>query len=268
MIRTVWLHATLALASTTAAAGPWGHEPGHYYLKLSGGRLHTTTLATPVGEEVEIPKFELQVVDLYGELGLGGGVTALTTVPLHHRTEIEDFESASGFGDLRFGLQADLSRPSTGWAAAVRAIFQAPTGDATRGGGVLPTGSGVWQSEFIASVGRSFRGGYAFADAGYQLRGGDFRDGFLYRVEVGCDLGARVDLAAHLHGVEPNSSRSVGFVASGSGLGDGVGYAVIGSSLSLAVGRGLAVDFNLDRSFHARNLATGTTVRLGISLTR
>ena len=255
------------IASGTAMAGPWGREPGHYYMKLSGSRLATTTLATPAGEEVEIPEFELRVVDLYGEFGLGRGLTALTTVPFQHRTRIEDFDTASGFGDLRVGLQMDLERSSS-WVAALRAMVQAPTGDATKGGGVLPTGSGVWESELLASIGRSFRGGYAFGEAGYQIRGDGFRDGFVYRARVGFDLGSHIDVAVHVHGVEPYSDRSVGFVSSGAGLGNGVRYAVIGPSLSIAVGRGVAVDVDIDHSFHGRNLATGTTVRIGLSLSR
>lgn len=260
---------TLALAffgSTAALAGPWATTPREIYAKLSFSRLVADELALPNGDEQEIPNFTQEVVAVYLAYGLSSRWTLIASAPLYRRSELAGFGSADGVGDAQVGVQFEaLSRGL--WRAAARALLQAPTGDATRAGGLLPTGSGAWEGELTVSAGTSFGSagrGYGFTEIGHLWRGDGLADGVTYRLEVGWRSGGtgRWLLAGRVWGVEPYESRAA-LIRSPEGLGDGVTYLALGPSLSYSWRSGRELQVEVDGTPRAKNIALGPTVRLG-----
>lgn len=268
MSRSVVLLVAALLAPAMAGAGAWPIGDGRYYATLQVGRLVTHDLATPAGDTVRIPEYERRELNFYAEYGLSDRWTAILSAPLATESSIRGFGSAYGPGDLAFALQRQL--PDRGaWVTAARAMLQAPTGDEQLGRGVLPTGSGVWEGELALSAGRSLGGGRGWIslEGGHRARGGGLTDGFAHRSQLGWHVGRKVYLAWNLSGMEPYSDRG-GETGVAAGLGDGVRYLAYGPQLVIGFGRGWAIDAKLEDTARARNLATGVTARLGLSVKR
>lgn len=256
--------------ASTAHAGPWATGRGHSYTKIGAGHLRSTTLVAPDGTAFEIPRFTKTEVGLYASYGIDDRFSATLNVPALRRSDLEGFGAEAGVGDVAIGLQAQLGKRGP-WVFAVRGIVQLPTGDETRAEGLLPTGSGVFETELVLGAGRSLWGGrgYGFVEAGPVLRGGTLRDGISYGGQVGWNARPRVTLAANVRGVEPFSHRTRD-VALGSpvGLSDRVTYLTYGPTVILGLRKGLAVQADLEAVARARNLARGLTYRLGLSYAR
>ncbi len=257
------------LAPVVASAGPWPVGRGHAYVKLGYGHLRSTVLANPDGSRADIPRFTKQELYLYGAVGLTPRLTAIVNAPLWRSADLEDFRRESGFGDVQFGLQAQLGQRGT-WTFAVRGMAQAPTGDVTRAEGILPTGSGVWEGDLRLGAGRSLAAGrvYAFVELGHQVRE-TLRDGFIYDAQVGLNLGARFVVALNLRGLEPYD-KAARDVALGSpvGVGDRVTYLTYGPSLIAKLGGGWGAQLDLTGVARARNLARGPQLSVGLSYAR
>lgn len=270
MRRALAIAALVLAASPGTEAAPWGQGRGRVQAQAGYDHLRSTTLHAPDGTAFEIPAYVHDELSAFVSVGLSDRVTGFVALPIWRSSDLEDFGSESGVGDLRAGLQFQvLSRGP--WAIAVRGTVQAPTGDETRAEGVLPTGTGVWEADGIASLGRTLGGGrgWAFLEAGHQVRGGELRDSFLYSAQVGWSLGKRVRVAAGLRGVEPydSSPRAVA-IGSPTGLSDRVTYVTYGPSLALALAGPWTVHLAVEDTFHARNLARGVTLRTSLSWSR
>jgi hypothetical protein len=264
----------LALLAAPAEAGPWAAGKGRLYAKLSLQHLRSRTLAAPDGTLFDIPLFTKDDAFLYAVYGLSDGLTLVANVPAYRvsdlRDEPDELGREAGVGDVQLGLQAQLGRRGA-WVFAARGTVQLPTGDETRAGGLLPTGSGVWEGEGVLGAGRSFLGGriYGFAEAGHMVRGGGLRDGFVYAAQVGWNAGERLVLAWNLRGVEPYShAPREQPLGSPAGLGDRVTYAAYGPTAIVKLGKGWALQLDVDGAFRARNLAKGLVYRAGISYAR
>lgn len=257
-----------------AQAGPWGMGRGHFYVKLSTQRLSSTTLAAPDGTSFTIPHFAKEELSVFGAYGITDRFTAFATAPLVRSSNLDDqpdeLGRETGFGDLQGGLQLQLGQ-SGAWVFAVRGTLQAPTGDESRAQGLLPTGSGVWEGEVVLGAGRSFAGakGYGFVEVGPQFRGGGLRDGIAFGGQVGWNATRHFVLAANLKGVEPFSHEPPR-VARGSfvGVGDRVTYVAYGPTLIVKFTERVALQLDVEGVFRARNLATGTVVRVGLAVSR
>lgn len=256
-------------APEPAEAGPWASGRGRSYLKIGYGRLVSTTLANPDGSQVAIPKFVKDDVVVFAAFGLDERVTLLADVPLVRRSDLQYFGSESAPGDVAFGAQVQLGARGRGVFAG-RLVVQAPTGDETLAGGVLPTGSGVWEGEVQLSAGSTSPAGrvYYFAELGYRYRD-VLRDGFTYGAQVGWNATPRLVLAWNLRGLEPwsDAAREVA-LGNPVGLGDGVAYLTFGPTAIVKLGAGLALQLDVEGSARERNLAVGTTWRMGVSWSR
>ncbi len=263
------LAATFALlTASTAGAGPWKVESGEAYLQVGWARLVADRLADAEGHDLDIPDFTQDELAFYGAFGFGERWTGIVRAPLYRRSEVDGFGSASGNGDLQLGLQAQLWE-SGPWRLAARGVVQAPTGDENAGQGALPTGTGVWEVEAWASLGRSFGtngSAYGFFELGHQTRGGGLVDGIVYRAELGRRFGreGRWLAAARVWGTEPYQDPADQPTASAAGLGDDVAYLALGPSLSWECSKGWALQAAIDGAASARNIALGPTVRLAV----
>lgn len=253
----------------SAQAGPWATGDGHAYFKLSYARLSSTELANPDGSKARIPRFIKQELYLYGAVGLTPKLTALLSLPALRSSDLENFGRETGVGDVQFGLQYQLGE-SGPWQFAARALAQAPTGDENRAEGLLPTGSGVWESDLRLSAGRSFAGGraYGFVEAGYQSRA-KLRDGFVYDVQVGWNAGQRLVLAWSVRGIEPfDQTLREAPIGSPVGFGDGTTYLSYGPSVIVKLGGGWGAQVDVSGATRTRNLAEGTQFSFGVSYSR
>ena len=270
MKRAALLLAAASLLAARAEAGPWATGRGRVYVKVSYDFLRSTELAQPDGSVLPIPRFVHEEGALYVAYGVSERLTLIGFAPAWRSSDLQDFGRESGFGDLRFGAQWQLTRKGP-WQIALRALVQAPTGDETRAEGLLPTGTGVWEGEDVLSAGRSFAGGrgYGFAEAGYQWRGGGLRDGVVYGIQVGWNATPRLVIAGNLRGVEPfsHAPRAEAFGAP-VGFGDRVTYASYGPSAIFKLTRWIAAQLDVEDAFRTRNLATGAKLRVGIAFTK
>jgi hypothetical protein len=259
----------LAGAAAPLEAGPWAAGRGHFYAKVGGSQLRSMVLAAPDGTEFDIPRFVKEEASLYAAVGVTDRLTAIVNLPFYRSSDLQDFRRESGVGDLQGGLQVQLGKRGP-WVFALRGMVQVPTGDETLAEGLLPTGSGVWEAEAALGAGRSFVGGklYGFAEAGHQVRGGSLTDAFAYGGQVGWNVHRRLVLAAGVRGVEPYDDAPRTARGSPVGLSDRVGYVVYGPTAITAIGNGVGLQVDVEWAARARNLAKGTTVRLGLSLAR
>lgn len=269
LARAIFLCALFGCAGS-AGAGPWAVGKGRLYANFSFESLDTTRLATPDGQIQTIPEFRLRQLGFYGAFGLSERLTLIVDRVGARRTEIEDFDEASGFEDLRVGGQFQLGRAGA-WELAARGVLQAPTGDETKGLGVLPTGSGVWEGEARFGAGRSWREGrvYGYGEAGHQVRGGALRDAFVYETQVGWWTHPRLLLGFTLRGVQPyRSEPGDEAIGSPAGLGDGVTYTVYAPMAIVKLGRGTGLQAEVEDVFNEVNLATGVKFRIKFFIER
>jgi hypothetical protein len=130
---------------------------GHFYTKFSYRYLNATNLSAPDGTNFEIPAFRQDYLDLYAAVGVDDRFTLSLDLPVLRSSDLEDdpdeLQRASGFGDLRFGIQAQLGQRGP-WVFATRVTAQAPTGDPDVSDGLQATGSGVWEGDAIIGAGR------------------------------------------------------------------------------------------------------------------
>jgi hypothetical protein len=207
---------------------------------------------------------------VYAEYGLRAASPRSSISSPYRGSEIEGFDTAGGIGDLRLGLQGSFGRRGP-WVFAVRGTLQAPTGDETKGDGLLPTGSGVWEGDVVASAGVSLRGGRGWAQAGIgpQFRGGGLRDGFVYDAQIGGRAFGPVLVLFNVRGVQPwDTEPGDASTISPAGFGDGVTYLAYGPGLIVELARGVALQLDLDGATHVRNIAKGPTLRFGLSVSR
>ncbi len=268
--RALWAVVVLVGGSSPSEAGPWAVGKGRLYANFAFETLSTTRLATPDGNIQTIPELGLRQFGFYGVFGLSDRLTLIVDRVGYRRTEIEAFDAAAGVEDTRFGLQWQLGRKGA-WELAARGIFQAPTGDETKGLGVLPTGSGVWEGEARVGGGRSWREGrlYGYAEIGHQFRGGALRDAFSYETQLGYWLHPRLLVGATLRGVQPYRSEPADdAIGSPSGLGDGVTYAVYAPMAIVKLGGGTGIQVEIEDAFNETNLATGVKFRIKFFLER
>jgi hypothetical protein len=266
--------AAIVLAQASAEAGPWAVGRGHSYSKVSYQHRRSTKLAAPDGTIFEIPRYDQQDSALYVAYGLTPGVTLTADLPFARSSDLQDVPDelarVTGVGDLRFGAQLQLGRRGP-WVFAVRGLVQTPTGDETRGNGLLPTGSGAWEGAVLAGAGLSFAGGrgYGFVEVGHNLRGAGLRDGFLFESQVGWNLGSRLTLAANLRGLEPWRDTA-GPLRPGSlvGTGDGVAYLTYGPTAIVRLGRGFGLQLDWETATRVRNIASGAVYRIGVTYQR
>lgn len=259
----------VCVVAGSAEAGPWATGRGHSYFKASYGFLNSNELANPDGSNSDIPDFLKQEVNLYAAVGLSSKWTAIGLLPIVRSSDLEDFGRETGFGDVQFGLQYQLGGGNS-WAFAARAIAQAPTGDEERASGLLPTGTGVWETDMRLSVGGSFAGGrlYAFGEGGYLYRD-TLRDAFVYDTQIGWNVGQRLVLAWSFRGVEPfdQAPEQSGF-GSPVGFGDGVRYLSFGPTAIVKLGGGWGAQIDVTGVARTRNLARGTQFTFGLSYSR
>ncbi len=260
----------IALAwATPVRAQPWQLGAGHVSVGVSYTILSTTELATPDGNSIKIPRFARQETAVSGAYGATDRVTIIVGATLFAHTSIEAFDSAGGVGDVRLGIQALLVQRGP-WTVGVRGIVQAPTGNANKGNGLLPTGTGAWEGDAVFSAGRSFaQRFFAFGEAGYHARGLGLRDTLVFNSQVGLITGSRVTLGWNVHGVQPYDSGPVSAsLAVAAGLGDGVTFVSYGPSAAVRLNGGWSIVGGVDGTVHTRNLATGTAYRVGLAYTR
>ena len=252
-------------------AGPWAKGKGKQYFKLTYQHLGADKLAQPDGTVLPIPHYTQDGVWFYGERGVSDTVNLILDLPLLRSSDVADegneLPRETGIGDFRGGAQWQFARHGN-WVFATKGLLQAPTGDETKGDGLLPTGSGVWEGVASLGAGTSLHGGrgWAYAEAGYQYRGGGLRDGVVYEAQLGWSLGSRLQLAANLRGVEPFSHEAPeNPIGSPSGLGDRVTYTAYGASAYLKVGGGFSLQLDVDSAFNTHNIAEGATFRVGLA---
>lgn len=149
------LLALLAMLLWPSAAGaqPWQAGAGHASVGVVYTTVRTTQLATPSGNDIEIPRFARQDLVVSGSYGATDRLTIIAGGTVFARTSIEKFDRASGVGDARFGIQMLVDQRGP-WTMAARGLIQAPTGDADKGSGLLPTGTGAWEGDAVFSIGR------------------------------------------------------------------------------------------------------------------
>jgi hypothetical protein len=236
---------------------------------VAAGDLRTTTLANPAGETVDIPRYGRQEIVIDGAYSVTDRLAALASLVVHRRAAIDRFGAASGIGDLRLGLHRQFGQVG-GWVLGGRGIVQIPTGDPTKGGAILPTGTGAWEGEGVVSVSRALGDRWIGTfEIGHHVRGRGLRDGVIYGGRIGVRASDRVTVSWVVRGLQVYERQpGPASIASASGLGDGVAYTTFGPSTSVRVATGLAVHLGVNGAAHARNFATGVGAWAGATLTR
>jgi hypothetical protein len=187
----------LLLAPTSAEAGPWTRDQGHFYLnvnysRIAARRLFALDYSLQPDPAPSDPIYTQHALGLYGEVGIvSRWLTASVEGQLYRHNRIDEAVT-EGMGDLRVGLWTGLVTAPVRLTAAL--LVGLPTGDpapragdgadlrARRNACILPTGDGEVDVETRLSFGHSFGGKgrypllhYVVAEAGYWARNAPYR---------------------------------------------------------------------------------------------
>ncbi len=293
--------AALALpGALPALAGAWPQQEGGYYLKIEGNYLTTGKELNFRGDRLDIFQERISFSDaafsdggiaLYGEYGISSRVTALGKVPfkrLESEREVQGgayFESAAerevttGFGDLDVGVRYGLFLEPV--VVSLQGGLKLPLGyDPSPGDGGPPLGTGEVDSDLRVIVGKGFSPWsiYISAGAGYRMRGGIYHDEIIYEGELGMKSGrwlVKVGIAGVDNREAPQDLAGTPIVTplpGGGGtfevlVGD-QDYTQVNPALSYAVAPGKWFAVELLDVVAGKNTVDGTTLSLGIILTR
>lgn len=176
----------LLLIASTAHAGGWTHEPGHFYLQLgtafsyanerytADGSTAPITVQKNMGDAgtLSLSNYQQMLTDLYFEVGVFKRVTVFGDLPFISARQLNPggniTYSSNNMGDILVGLRgAALLDPV---ALALEARFTAPSGNSKS---PLPTGSGDFRAELRLVLSKSFDRVPIYLDfeTGLMLRG-------------------------------------------------------------------------------------------------
>ncbi len=260
--------------SGPARAGAWLQEPGTAYLRLSAGTLSTRERLDQDGRTVPFDaagggfrntRYEDLAVSMYAEVGLVPGwnlVAAGSWKRLQANQPSAVFETY-GFSDLAVGVKRGLWRGSRG-VASVLAAATIPTGYAVEEYPAL--GSGIRDLSLGLSAGSSFTGYWGNLDAAYVFRGGVFRDRVEGALGGGTGIGSRVGLRGEARGgvavgsspARPGEMRFDPATVDPDNLD-------LAATVSVAAGRGVAVEAEARTTVWGRNTLSGTRWSLALA---
>ena len=286
---TTWLVLCLAASVSclpaTAGAGAWTFKRGTLWSKV-------TFLTQQTNEEYKsIPEPEFDRGDrgpyrLDGEYSsravffdLFYGVTDRFNIGLQipfFRQSFEDAELRAGFGgarkstgfsDLRVFLKHQLIDAPI--VSSFKFGFKAPTGEFKNEQGLIPTGEGQWDFDFILQLGRSFWPFHAYvnADLGYRMRlkndtiDRDPGDEFFWIGEFGYQPFEKIMTALKFEGIRSKESISLGI----QNASDVKRITYINPSVSFGPYRGTHIETGLRISINGQNFPAGPLWTVGLT---
>ena len=278
----------LALLPTTAQAGPWTRDRGHFFVNTSYFRI----AAQRAGDldtrgRIAIGPYVQHLLAFYGELGLIDRFLTLSVDGTIYRQNRSGDLQSGGVGDWRIGLWTGLVTKPVRLTANV--TFSIPVGSPSpasspcRDGAppplCLPNGAGTAGIEGRLSFGYSFGGKrywplrhYLVLEAGYWARLGGFSDAFTFRGEFGVQLPwkgiDRFWFSGHISGLNSFASAAElrpTFRGEITGVGNGISYAGYGFQIFARVVKGLSVSFGADSAIYSRLVPLGAQVKVGLS---
>jgi hypothetical protein len=280
------LLALIVTCSSTAKAGPWTRDQGHFYLNTSYSRIATDHYYGPDFHVVPILPYTQQVVGVYGEVGiLSRWLTATVEGTLYRRNAISGQGYTEGVGDWRVGVWTGLVEKPVhlgfGLTVGIPVGDRAPSAgpgadpDAQQIARSLPTGDGEWDVEARLALGHSFGGvkrwpvrQYVAAEAGYWLRTRGIADAFVYKLQLGTNFPwkfiERFWIIARLTGVESFASNADA-ARDATGLGNGVTFIAPGLEVYGRIWRGLGAALAVDGALRARSVAAGEQLKVAVS---
>lgn len=264
-------------ASRSADAGAWVQPVDRGYFRLAYFGMDTRSRYDESGERIGLytrsgggrpVEYGLREVRGYFEFGLGERVTgygSLAWKQVQNRQPAAVFET-TGSGDLNLGARYGFVRGVVPVSAALE--VRLPTAYDETDAPALGAGAVDLVGRLL--VGTSWGWGYTTGDVGYGIRGGGYRDEFLYDGEVG----SRV--------LGPLYARAVarGIVALGSGGSPEMdardvfdpGLAsprslILSGTLGCDLGRGLALEASFEHAARGRDALAGNGVEIAFAYT-
>jgi hypothetical protein len=278
--RSRYVFAILAAAaaftlSRTASAGAWVQPENRGYFRLAYFGMDSRTRYDGEGERVGLysrsggsrpVEYGDREVRGYGEYGISDRVTAygsITWKQVQNRQPTAVFET-TGSGDLYLGGRVALRSGAVPWAAALE--LKLPTAyDET----VAPAlGSGSVDAIARLLAGTSWGWGYTTFEAGYSLRGGGYRDEWLYSGEVGSRVAGPLYARAVARGVVSLGSGTSEEAASREVFDPGVASPrslTLSGTLGVDLGGGLALEGSFEHAAPGRDTLAGNGVEVGLA---
>jgi hypothetical protein len=281
----LFLVVSVSCLLATSHAGAWTFERGTLWSKV-------TFLTQSTNEEYKsIPESEFDRGDrgpyrLDGEYSsravffdLFYGVTDRFNIGLQipfFRQSFEDAELRAGFGgarrstgfsDIRVFLKHRLIIGPI--ISSFKFGFKAPTGDFRNEQGLIPTGEGQWDFDFILQLGRSFWPfrAYANADLGYRARlkndtiDRDPGDEFFWIGEFGYQPLEKVLATLKCEGIRGKQSVSLGI----QNASDVKRITYISQSVSFGPFNGTQIETSLRISINGQNFPAGPVLTVGLT---
>jgi len=276
---------------TTAHAGAWTRDKGHYFVSLGWARIAASSLfGTDYKITPALAPYQQQVVYFYGEVGLIDKLLTLTAeAQLYRWAQFEKLASYSGIGDLRLGLWSGLVPKPVRFSLGV--IVGLPSGNPDPSKAVkdatpeqkpilalLPTGDGEFDVEARAALGYSFGGKrrwpvrqYLVAELGYWMRSKMFSDAVTWKIELGTMFPYRfIDrfwFSWHFAGLESFALPSQ-TTPDPTGLKNGVSYLSPGVDVSARIWRTWTLGLGIDSALRGRAVPAAIQLRLALSYQR
>ncbi len=178
----------------TAGASPWPREPGRLFVSTKANYF-TTAGGAPLPGAVDPPRFERIDSDVYGEFGLGSGVTLGAKIVYGDASFYDGFktESVAGFAEIEGSVQYTAMRNRED-ALSFKLTGATPTRFEEGGRpGVFSDGVDL---EARALYGRDLFAGpfklYATAEAAFRRRFGDGADQLRADILIGAEPMSRL----------------------------------------------------------------------------
>lgn len=279
---------TMLLGAARAEASPWTKSLGQAYFKVGQSFFTSSSFVDANGKVQSGADYLGSETSIYLETGVWDRLQFIAYLP--YKVQVNSFASGDvkaartrSAGDAMFGLQwsPDLPIPL---ATAIRADVKVPLYDShdlieTIGRGVegrpgwlerginsfATAGDGQLDATLWLSAGNGIPGTplYAFGEVGYQARTSsymgegsliEFKDGVVFRAELGVTLFERLSMKVGTSGVVPfgTDETTKAYVGAGGGL-------------YLRLFRGLAVEADIQSMVWARNAGQGLGLGFGVS---
>jgi hypothetical protein len=264
----------LASAGHVRAAA-WSQSPGGVYAKLSGISYDADRVYNAMGRRqamgINDDEFRARQMFLYVEYGLRERLTLITQARAGVLTDEDTFvrRETTGIGDLEVGLKyQSFDRPVV---IAPQLMVKLPTGYDDAFEPSLGTGDADVDAKLLLSRSLYPLPLYGHVEGGYRLRGGPFSNQWLWAAEVGVTPHERLFGKLFVSGIETQAAEQeadeLGVVGASTQVSEG-DLLNVGVNLAVQVGAGLWLDLLWERAVDGENIGAGSSVGLGLSMSR
>lgn len=276
--------ALVAFGTATHAGGPWTHQKGKGYLKLSEYWIVFDSHFTDVGKIDPNVTTGIFNTNAYFEYGIATRFTGVVNATLLSRNYMNNLvsrgtgevlvpgEAYNSLGDIDLSLKYGLNKPGAKFPIAASVMFGLPTGNPSAGTeGNLQTGDGEFNQMIQLDAGTGFNwgkkvSGYFSTYVGFNNRTNDFSEEIRYGLESGAGLANnKLWVIGRITGIESlKNGPASGTITSTSIFANNAEYTSMGLEVAYSVTKNLGFSASAAGAFRAEIIAAAPSYSVGV----